>query len=113
MIIQMKEPIKYLGKIRELIWQGKQKEAEKLALEKFMSVPFRQQKYQPFGDLWLTFLGHENVTGYRRELDLSNAVCKTSYEAGGITFTREYIASYPDNLIAINLTCSKKKALDF
>jgi alpha-L-fucosidase 2 len=104
---------KYLGKIRELIWQGKQEEAEKLALEKFMSVPLRQQKYQPFGDLWLTFLGHENVTGYRRELDLSNAVCKTSYEAGGITFTREYIASYPDNLIAINLTCSKKKALTF
>jgi alpha-L-fucosidase 2 len=104
---------KYLGKIRELIWQGKQEEAEKLALEKFMSVPLRQQKYQPFGDLWLTFPGHENVTGYRRELDLSNAVCKTSYEAGGITFTREYIASYPDNLIAINLTCSKKKVLTF
>jgi alpha-L-fucosidase 2 len=104
---------KYLGKIRELIWQGKQEEAEKLALEKFMSVPLRQQKYQPFGDLWLSFPGHENVTGYRRELDLSNAVCKTSYEAGRITFTREYIASYPENLIAINLTCSKKKALTF
>jgi alpha-L-fucosidase 2 len=104
---------KYLGKIRELIWQGKQEEAEKLAFEEFMSVPLRQQKYQPFGDLWLTFPGHENVTGYRRELDLSNAVCKTSYEADGITFTREYIASYPDNLIAINLTCSKKKALTF
>ena len=103
----------YLGKIRELIWHGEQQEAEKLALEKFMSVPLRQQKYQPFGDLWLTFPGHENVTGYRRELDLSNAVCTTSYEAGGITFTREYIASYPDNLIAINLTCSMKKALAF
>lgn len=103
----------YLGKIRELIWQGKQKEAEDLALEKFMSVPLRQEKYQPFGDLWLTFPGHDNTTGYRRELDLSNAVCKTSYEAGGATFTREYIASYPDNLIAINLACNKKKALTF
>jgi len=39
----------YLGRIRELIWQGKQDEAEKLALEKFMSVPLRQEKYQPFG----------------------------------------------------------------
>jgi alpha-L-fucosidase 2 len=104
---------KYLGNIRELIWQGKQKEAEKLALEKFMSVPLRQQKYQPFGDLWLTFPGHENVTRYRRELDLSNAVCKTSYEAGGFSYTREYIASYPDDVVAINLTCNKKKALTF
>ena len=104
---------RHLGKIRELIWQGKQKEAEELALETFMSVPLRQQKYQPFGDLWLTFPGHENVSAYRRELNLSNAVCKTSYEAGGYTYTREYIASYPDNLIIINLTCSDKKALTF
>ena len=104
---------RHLGKIRELIWQGKQKEAEELALETFMSVPLRQQKYQPFGDLWLTFPGHEKVSAYRRELNLSNAVCKTSYEAGGYTYTREYIASYPDNLIIINLTCSDKKALTF
>ncbi|MBS1231230.1 MAG: glycoside hydrolase family 95 protein, partial [Bacteroidetes bacterium] len=104
---------RHLGKIRELIWQGKQKEAEELALETFMSVPLRQQKYQPFGDLWLTFPGHENVSAYRRELNLSNAVCKTSYEAGGYTYTREYIASYPENLIIINLTCSDKKALTF
>jgi len=104
---------KYLGKIRELIWLGKQREAEDLALEKFMSVPLRQQKYQPFGDLWLTFPGHENVTGYRRELNLATAVIKTSYEADGIIFTREYIASYPDNLIAINLRCNKKRALTF
>ncbi len=53
----------YLGKIRELLWQGKQKEAEKLAAETFMSVPLHQQKYQPFGDLWLTF--PEDRTHYR------------------------------------------------
>jgi alpha-L-fucosidase 2 len=108
-----KGAFEYLGRIRELIWQGKQKEAEDLALEKFMSVPLHQEKYQPFGDLWLTFPGHGNVTDYRRELDLSTAVCKTSYDAGDISFTREYIASYPDNLIAINLASSKKKALTF
>jgi len=103
----------YLGKIRELIWQGEQKEAEELALEKFMSVPLRQKKYQPFGDLWINFTGHENVSGYKRELDLSNAVCKTSYQSGGHTFTREYIASCPDNLIVIHLACSGNNALTF
>jgi len=103
----------YLGRIRELIWQGKQDEAEKLALEKFMSVPLRQQKYQPFGDLWLTFPGHENATGYRRQLDLEEAVCKTSYEAGGVTYTREYFASYPGNIVAVNLSSSRKKGLTF
>ncbi len=102
-----------LGTIRELLWQGKQDEAEKLALEKFMSVPLRQQKYQPFGDILLSFPDHETVTDYRRELDISNAVCKTSYVAGDVLFTREYIASYPDNIIAVNLTAGKKKALTF
>ena len=53
----------YLEKIRELIWQGKQKEAEALAMEKFMSVPLRQKAYQPFGDVWLTFPGHEKAAG--------------------------------------------------
>ena len=104
---------KYLGTIRELLWQGKQKEAETLALEKFMSVPIRQQKYQPFGDLWIGFKGHRKVSDYRRELDISNAVCRTSYKVNDTTFTREYIASYPDNVIAINITSDKKKALTF
>jgi alpha-L-fucosidase 2 len=103
----------YLGKIRELLWQGSQKEAETLALDKFMSVPLRQQKYQPFGDVWINFQGHKNVSGYRRELDIANAVCRTSYKINDTTFFREYIASYPDNVIGILLSSDKKKALTF
>ena len=104
---------KHLGRIRDLIFKGSQKEAEELALQTFMSVPLYQKKYQPFGDLWLGFPDHKNASGYRRELDLATAVCKTSYQAGGSTYTREYIASYPDNIIAIALTCNKKKSLTF
>jgi alpha-L-fucosidase 2 len=103
----------YLGKIRKLIWEGKQKEAENLGMEKFMSVPLRQKAYQPFGDIWLNFPGHEKVNLYRRELDISKAVCRTSYQVGRTTFTREYFASYPDNVIVINLTADKKKSLTF
>jgi len=103
----------YLEKIRELIWQGKQKEAEALGMVKFMSVPFRQKAYQPFGDIWLTFPGHEQATDYYRELNISKAICLTSYKVGETTFTREYLASYPDNIIAINLSADKKRSLTF
>ncbi len=48
---------RYLGQIRELLWLDRQKEAEDLALREFMSVPIRQQKYQPFGDLWIKLSG--------------------------------------------------------
>ncbi len=104
---------RYLGTIRQLLWEGKQEEAEKLALEHFMSKPLRQKKYQPFGDLWLRFPGHSQVTDYRRELNLNEAVCKTSYTTGGVKFTREYFASYPDNVIVIKITSGKKAMVTF
>jgi alpha-L-fucosidase 2 len=104
---------RYLSQIRELLWLNRQKEAEDLALREFMSVPIRQQKYQPFGDLWISFPGHLKVENYRRELDISNAVCRTFYSINDTSFTREYIASFPGNLIAINLTADKKHALTF
>src|SRR5215475_10829227 len=44
-----------LDKIRELLWAGRQKEAEDLAMRDFMSVPLRQKAYQAFGDLELDF----------------------------------------------------------
>ncbi len=103
----------YLDQIRRLIWEGKQKEAEELALENFMSVPLRQEKYQPFGDLRIYFSGQDSATGYRRELDLSDALCRTTYQSGGATYTREYIASSPDNAIAVHLDCSRKRSLTF
>src|SRR5947209_7098039 len=40
-----------LPKIRELLWAGKQKEAEDLAMKEFMSDPIRQRAYQALGDL--------------------------------------------------------------
>jgi len=76
---------KYLGQLRELLWDGKQNEAEDVAMKEFMSVPIRQKVYQPFGDVWLAFQGHTNAQGYRRDLDLDLAVAKVSYQASGVT----------------------------
>jgi alpha-L-fucosidase 2 len=103
----------YLGTIRELLWQGKQKEAEALALDKFMSVPLRQQKYQPFGDVWLIFHGYDTVFEYQRGLDISRALCTTSYIVGDTTYTREYFASYPDKAIAVRVASDRKRAITF
>ena len=104
---------KYLGQIRDLIWQGKQKEAETLAMENFMSVPLGQRKYQPFGDLWIKFRNQDEIADYQRELDLSTAVCRTAYKAGNVNFTREYIVSTPDQTIAVSLKADKKQSLSF
>jgi len=103
----------YLPKIRSLLFEGKQKEAEELAMEKFMSVPLRQKAYQPFGDVYINFNDHENYTDYYRELDLAEAISRTTYKIGNNTFTREVFASSPDQLIIIHLSSDQSSSLNF
>jgi alpha-L-fucosidase 2 len=103
----------YLPQIRRLLFEGKQREAEQLAMEHFMSVPLRQLPYQPFGDLKLTFPSHENAQDYRRELDLDTAIVTTTYRINGVTYTRQVFASHPDQVIVIRIECDRAGALSF
>lgn len=103
----------YLDTLRTLILDGKAREAEKLAMVHFMSVPVRQEAYQPFGDLCIEFPDHEFYTDYQRSLDISKAICRTEYKVNGVTYIREVLASYPDQVIAIKLTTNENKALKF
>ncbi|HWJ89455.1 MAG TPA: glycoside hydrolase N-terminal domain-containing protein [Flavisolibacter sp.] len=77
------------------------------------AVPRYQADYQPFGDLWLNFSNINPVSRYRRELDIRHAIATTSYTSNGTEFTREYFASYPDQMIVVHLTASKPGSLSF
>jgi len=103
----------YLPEVRRLLFEGQQAEAEELAAEQTMSVPLRQEYYQPFGDLMLTFPGHEEIYDYRRELDLDSAVARVRYRIGNTTYEREIIASFPDQVIAIRLAGDPPGRLTF
>ena len=105
--------VKHLPAIRSLLFEGKQREAEKLAMAEFMSVPLRQMAYQPFGDLKLTFPGHDTPEGYRRELDLDQAVAAVRYKVGEVTFTREVFASHPANLIVVRVSADRPGQVSF
>ena len=103
----------HLGSIRQLLFDGKQKEAEQLAMQEFMSVPLKQMPYQPFADLRLQFPGHTNVIGYRRELNLDEAVARTSYRIGAVRFERETFASAPDQVLVTHLDADVKGQVSF
>jgi alpha-L-fucosidase 2 len=103
----------FLPEIRKLLAEGKQKEAEALASKEFMSVPLRQKAYQPFGDLRLAFPGHDKAESYRRELDLDAAVARVAYKVGDVAYDRQVFASFPDRVLVVRLTASKKGALAF
>ncbi len=98
-----------LGKIRELLWAGRQKEAEDLAMNEFMSVPVRQKAYQALGDLELDFPGvvPAEVKDYRRELDLDTGIVTVQYTFRGTPYQREVFADYPSNVIVVRLTGGK------
>ena len=103
----------YLDEIRKLLFEGKQREAERLASEHFMSVPLRQEKYQPFADIVIEFPGHGGFCDYRRELDIDTAIAKVRYKVGDATYTREMFSSYPDQVIVVRLSCDKPGKLSF
>ena len=62
-----------LPELQKMIFEGKYKEAEKLANETFVSKKSHGQMFQPVGNLNLNFEGHENFSNYRRELDIEKA----------------------------------------
>jgi alpha-L-fucosidase 2 len=104
---------KVLPELRRLLAEGKQKEAESLAMKEFMSVPLRQMAYQPLGDLRLSFPGHEKPADYRRELDLDAAVARVAYTIDGVPYERQVFSSFPDQALVVRLTAGRKGALRF
>jgi alpha-L-fucosidase 2 len=71
------------------------------------------ESYAPLGTLFLEFKHDGEALNYYRELNISDAVSKVSYEVNGVKFTREYFISYPDQIMVIRLKSSKKGALNF
>ncbi len=106
----------YLPKVRQLIFEGKYKEAQDLANQKVMPVGAGQNMgmpYQPFGDLYISMVGHAGYTNYERLLDLENAHCLVHYTVDGVDYERETIAPLGSQVIAIHLKASKPKMISF
>ncbi len=65
--------------------------------------------YQAFGDLHLALPAHEGATGYRRELDIGEAMARVRYQVGGVSYEREYFCSYPDQVLVVRLTADQPR----
>jgi alpha-L-fucosidase 2 len=102
-----------LPKVRQLIFEGKYKEAQDLVNQKFISKISQGMPYQTAGNLNLLFPGHENFTNYYRELNIETAVTTTHYDVDGVTYKREVFASFPDQVIIVRITASKPGKISF
>lgn len=101
----------YLGKIRKLIFEGKNKEAQDLCDSVYFKGP-HGMPFLPVGNLYLDF-AHIDNKNYKRALDISEAIMSVEYEHDGINFHREYFASLNDDAIIIRLWADSPGAISF
>ena len=103
------EAIKFLPQMRSLLAEGKFIEAD--AMGKKMMGAYTQS-YMPFGDLNIKFDHGAIAQDYKRSLDIESGLSHVEYRVGEILYTREIFASYPDQVIVIQLKSSKPGKLN-
>ncbi len=106
------ESKEHLQEVRDLIFEGKEKDAHALLDKYFIKGP-HGMRYLPLGSVKLQFPNLGEPTQYRRELNLGDATTTTKYVVDGVTYERTAFASQADNVIIVRLQANKKGALTF
>ena len=119
---------KYLPEIQKLLQQGKNIEAQQIMSKHFVcqgkgsgqgngaNVPYGC--FQVLGNLGITYQydkdsASSQVQNYHRQLSLDSAIASTDFTINNVSYHREYIASFDDDVIAIKLSSSVMKKLSF
>lgn len=99
-----------LEKIRVLLFEGNKEEADRLFVDSFSRKDIIRS-HQTLGDLFIDF-EHQNISDYRRELNISKAISKISYKSDGNLITEEIFVSNPHKAIIIELTSEAPEGLN-
>ena len=97
-----------LAEIRKAFFAGDLEEGNRLTNEYLHGHSKSFGTHLPLGDMVMKFsYPDRKITDYRRQLDLSNAVATTTFKSGDVTYTREYICDYPDDVMAVRIKADK------
>ena len=106
------EAKEHLQEVRQLIFDGREKEAHALLDKYFVKGP-HGMRFLPVGNVFVKFWNHQQAKAYYRELLLDSAVVNTTYRVGQVAYHRKTIASLVDNVIAMQVEADKQGCLDF
>lgn len=109
---------KYLDEVRSLIRKGNLEEANELVKKHFTGVAPRPTDgnsawgdygaQQTMGDLFISLdHGTENISDYKRELDISTAVGSVRYKVGATEYRREYFGSNPNGTMVYKFSSDR------
>lgn len=99
------------AEVRALLAQGRTAEAEEAAFSKMQGVTPDMRRYMPLGELNISLEFNGKVREYSRSLDISSAVADTSFTVNGVTYTKEYFVSAPDEVMVIRIYASEPAAV--
>ncbi len=114
----------HLPVIQQLLKEGKNKEAQNLLQKYFTSAgkgsgegkgaKVKYGSYQILSDLFIKWKDTTSVfSNYKRTLKLDKAIAITEWTRAGAIFKEEVIVSAAQQVIAIRLTSTKAKGLNF
>ena len=104
--------LQYLPKVRQLIFDGKEPEAEEIINREFIKGP-HGMKYLTLGSLKLISDSLGEATNFMRDLNLKNATAEVAFEINGVKYERKVFASMEDGIVVAQIKADKKGALNF
>ncbi len=101
-----------LKQIRQLLKDGKNKEVDKLIVDKF-SYRSIKRSHQTMGDLYINFQEEKKIENYTRSLSLNDALVSVNYSSDGDKFSEKVFSSAVDDVLVIELTTTAKEGMNF
>ncbi|KAI6606587.1 hypothetical protein MCOR04_000886 [Pyricularia oryzae] len=103
-----------MPQIQQLITQGRIEEAATLAGMAYKGLPDSVRHYDWLGRLHLAMKGPAGQAGnYERWLDVGEGLAGVDYTLNGTAFSREYLASFPDQIIAVRIKSNQSRSISF
>lgn len=101
-----------LDQLRKLFFEDNLAKGNQIANEYMGGSPHSAGTHLPIGDLKMNFMySRGQLSDYHRELDLTTAVQTVTYKIGDVEYTRQCIASNPDDVVAIHIRASRSGAI--
>ncbi|QOR70524.1 glycoside hydrolase family 95 protein [Ruania alkalisoli] len=100
-----------LPEVRRLLLAGEYARAQELAADALGGIG-GTGLYMPLGRLTLD-LPFGEVSGYRRQLDLSAATAQVTFTHDGVTYRREVFASHPAGALVVRLSADRPGMVSF
>jgi len=103
-----------INEARDLLFAGRFYEANQLVKNKVLGPRISPRSQQPLGDLLIRFTGFppkSEVEGYRRWLDLSEAVARSQWSRGEAAYSSEALCSSEHNALFVRYTAREAGTL--